>query len=281
VAHKRGVGVEIGSGTVAVVTGAGSGIGAALARAFSAAGCAVVIADIEEPALQDVAASLDSEALAVVTDVSDAGSVDRLADTAFGRFGAVNILCNNAGVSTFNPVTAQTLDDWRWVLGVNLWGVIHGVHSFLPRLLDQGQPAHIVNTSSLAGVVSGIPNLGPYNVSKVGVVSISETLRLELAMAGAAVGVSVLCPGSTETRILESERNRPAAFGLESRLPEGEGFRQAVLAGFRSPGTRTPEEVADQVLGAVRAGDFWIVTGAEMTDVIHKRCQELLSSLPT
>jgi NAD(P)-dependent dehydrogenase (short-subunit alcohol dehydrogenase family) len=273
--------VEIGNGTVAVVTGAASGIGAALARAFSAAGCAVVLADIEDSALQHVATSLDGEALGVVTDVSDAAAVDRLADAAFGRFGAVNILCNNAGVSTFNPVMAQTLDDWRWVLGVNLWGVIHGVHSFLPRLLAQGQPAHIVNTSSIAGVVSGIPNLGPYNVSKVGVVSISETLRFELAMAGAAVGVSVLCPGSTESGILESERNRPAAFGHESRVPEGEAFRQAVRAGFRAPGARTPDEVAAQVLGAVRAGDFWIVTGGEMNDIVHKRCQEIVATLPT
>jgi NAD(P)-dependent dehydrogenase (short-subunit alcohol dehydrogenase family) len=273
--------VEIGIGTVAVVTGAASGIGAALARAFSAAGCAVVLADIEKAPLQQVASSLGGDPLAVVTDVSDAGSVDRLAETAFGRFGVVNILCNNAGVSTFDPVTAQTLDDWRWVLGVNLWGVIHGVHSFLPRLLSQGQPAHIVNTSSLAGIVSGIPNLAPYNVAKVGVVAISETLRLELAMDGAHVGVSVLCPGSTESRILESERNRPAAFGHELRLAAGEAFREAVRAGFRSPGARTPDQVAAQVLEAVRDGDFWIVTSGEMNDLVRNRCQDLAASLPT
>jgi NAD(P)-dependent dehydrogenase (short-subunit alcohol dehydrogenase family) len=272
--------VEIGIGTVAVVTGAASGIGAALARAFSAAGCALVLADIEEVPLRHVASSLAGDAFAVVTDVSDAGSVDRLAETAFARFGTVNILCNNAGVSTFDPVVGQTLEDWRWVLGVNLWGVIHGVHSFLPRLLGQGQPAHIVNTSSLAGIVSGIPNLGPYNVAKVGVVAISETLRLELALTGADVGVSVLCPGSTESRILESERNRPAALGHESRLPEGEAFRQAVRAGFRSPGSHTPDQVAAQVLEAVRAGDFWIVTGGEMNELVRKRCQNLVASLP-
>jgi NAD(P)-dependent dehydrogenase (short-subunit alcohol dehydrogenase family) len=273
--------VDIGSGTVVVVTGAASGIGAALARAFSAAGSAVVLADIEQAPLPAGASSLTPDVLPVVTDVSDPGSVERLADAAFDRYGAVHVLCNNAGVSTFNPVRAQTLDDWRWVLGVNLWGVIHGVHSFLPRLLSQGQPAHIVNTSSLAGIVSGLPELGPYNVTKVGVVAVSETLRLELAMSGAPVGVSVLCPGSTESRILESERNRPSAFGSESRLPEGEAFREAVRTGFASPGARTPDEVAAQVLQAVRAGAFWIVTSGEMNDLVRRRCDEMVASLPT
>ncbi|HVM66420.1 MAG TPA: SDR family NAD(P)-dependent oxidoreductase, partial [Acidimicrobiales bacterium] len=253
----------------------------ALASAFSAVGCPVVLADIEEAPLQRVASALGGETLALRTDVSDAASVDRLADAAFERFGAVHVVCNNAGVSTFNPVTAQTLDDWRWVLGVNLWGVIHGVHSFVPRLLAQGQPAHIVNTSSLAGIVSGIPELGPYNVTKVGVVAISETLRVELAMAGAPVGVSVLCPGSTESRILESERNRPEEYGSESRLPEGDAFREAVRAGFGSPGARTPEQVAARVLEAVRAGEFWVVPSAEMNDLVRNRCAEIVASLPT
>ena len=272
--------MEIGPGTVAVVTGAGSGIGAALARAFSTAGCAVVLADIEAAPLQRVASSLSGNVLVVPTDVSDAGAVARLADAAFERFGAVHVLCNNAGVSTFNPTVAQSLDDWRWVLGVNLWGVIHGVQSFLPRFIAQGQPAHIVNTSSLAGIASGLPCLAPYNVTKVGVVAISETLRLELAMSGASVGVSVLCPGSTESHILESERNRPAALGTESRVADGEAFREAVRASFGSPGARTPDQVADQVLAAVRAGDFWIVTSGEMNELIRNRCAELVAALP-
>jgi len=272
--------VDIGTGTVAVVTGAASGIGAALAQAFSAAGCAVVVADIEEAPLAAVAASLPGQALAVPTDVSDPVAVDRLADAAFDRFGAVHVLCNNAGVSTFNPLMAQTLDDWRWVLGVNLWGVVHGVHAFLPRLLAQGEPAHIVNTSSLAGVVSGIPFLGPYNVSKVGVVAISETLRLELAMAGANVGVSVLCPGSTDSHILESERNRPSAFGSESRLPEGDAFRDAVRASFHAPGARSAADVAARVLAAVRAGEFWVLPSGEMNDLVRARCTEMMAALP-
>ena len=272
--------MDLRTGSVVVVTGAASGIGAALARAFSAAGCAVVLADVEAAALEQVASSLDGPVHTVITDVCHAAAVERLADAAFDRFGAVHVLCNNAGVSTFNPLSAQGLDDWRWVLGVNLWGVVHGVHTFLPRLLAQGQPAHIVNTSSLAGIVSGLPELGPYNVSKVGVVAISETLRIELAMAGAPIAVSVLCPGSTETRILESERNRPPALGQETRLPEGEAFREAVRASFRSPGARTPDQVAAQVLEAVRAGDFWIVTSGEMNDLVRNRGREIEASLP-
>jgi len=205
--------MELTGESVAVVTGAASGIGAAMAQSFAAGGCAVVLADIDADSLAAVTEGIDGDVLAVVTDVSDAAAVEHLAEDAFARFGGVDVLCNNAGVSTFNPLIAQTLDDWRWVLGVNLWGVIHGVHTFLPRLLAQGRPAHIVNTSSLAGLASGLPQLGPYNVSKVGVVALSETLRMELAMSGAPIGVSVLCPGSTGTRIIESERNRPAHLG--------------------------------------------------------------------
>ncbi len=219
--------MELSNGSVAVVTGAASGIGAALARAFAAAGCSVVLADVDAVALDAVAATMEEEVLTVVTDVSVAADLEHLAETAFNRFGAVHVLCNNAGVSTFNPVVAQSLDDWRWVLGVNLWGVIHGVQAFLPRMTAKGQPAHIVNTSSLAGLASGLPSLGPYNVSKVGVVALSETLRMELAMAGSPVGVSVLCPGSTPTRILESERNRPG------------GARQGTARAGRRPDARS------------------------------------------
>ena len=231
--------MELTDGSVAVVTGGASGIGAALGHAFAAAGCSVVLADVDGSALDAVAGTIDGEVLTVVTDVSVAADVERLAEAAFDRFGAVHVVCNNAGVSTFNPVVAQTLDDWRWVLGVNLWGVVHGVQAFLPRLLAQGQPAYIVNTSSLAGLASGLPSLGPYNVSKVGVVALSETLRMELAMAGAPVGVSVLCPGSTPTAILESERNRPSALGTETRVPDGDMMRDAVRSGFDGPGART------------------------------------------
>jgi NAD(P)-dependent dehydrogenase (short-subunit alcohol dehydrogenase family) len=272
--------MELTGGSVTVVTGAASGIGAALARAFAAARCAVVLADADAHALASVADSIDADVLAVVTDVSDATAVEHLADEAFARFGAVHVLCNNAGVSTFNPLIAQTLDDWRWVLGVNLWGVIHGVHTFLPRLLAQGRPAHIVNTSSLAGLASGLPQLGPYNVSKVGVVALSETLRLELAMSGAPVGVSVLCPGSTGTRILDSERNRPAHLGREVRRAEGEALRDAVRSSFDGPAARTAEQVADAVMDAVRADRFWVITSGEMQGLVSSRYDEIANATP-
>lgn len=268
------------SGKVAVVTGGASGIGAALGRAFVEAGCSVVLADVEEAALEASAAAIGGQTLPVVTDVSDRDAVEKLAGVAFGHFGAVHVVCNNAGVSTFNPVLNQTLEDWHWVLGVNLWGVIHGVQAFLPRLLEQGQPAHIVNTSSLAGLMSGLPCLGPYNVSKVGVVALSETLRMELAMAGAPVGVSVLCPGSTPTEILESERNRPARFGDEDRTTDGEAFRQAVRSGFEGPGARTATEVAADVLDAIRRDRFWIITSGEMRDGIGARFAEVMNDMP-
>jgi NAD(P)-dependent dehydrogenase (short-subunit alcohol dehydrogenase family) len=272
--------MELTGGSVAVVTGAASGIGAALGQSFAAAGCAVVLADVDADALAAVAGNIDAHVLAVVTDVSDATSVEHLADEAFARFGGVDVLCNNAGVSTFNPLIAQTLDDWRWVLGVNLWGVIHGIHTFLPRLLEQGRPAHIVNTSSLAGLASGLPQLGPYNVSKVGVVALSETLRMELAMSGAPIGVSVLCPGSTGTRILESERNRPAHLGREVRREEGDAFREAVRSGFDGPAARSAEQVAESVLDAVRATRFWVITSGEMQGLVASRYDEMSDATP-
>ncbi len=272
--------MELTGGSVAVVTGAASGIGAALGQSFAAAGCAVVLADVDADALAAVAGGIDADVLAVVTDVSDAAAVEHLADEAFARFGGVDVLCNNAGVSTFNPLIAQTLDDWRWVLGVNLWGVIHGVHTFLPRFLAQGRPAHIVNTSSLAGLASGLPQLGPYNVSKVGVVALSETLRMELAMSGAPIGVSVLCPGSTGTRILESERNRPAHLGREARREEGEAFREAVRSSFDGPAARTAEQVAEAVLDAVRANRFWVITSGEMQGLVTSRYDEIANATP-
>jgi NAD(P)-dependent dehydrogenase (short-subunit alcohol dehydrogenase family) len=272
--------MELTGESVAVVTGAASGIGAAMAQSLAAGGCAVVLADVDADSLAAITEGIDGDVLAVVTDVSDAAAVEHLAEEAFARFGGVDVLCNNAGVSTFNPLIAQTLDDWRWVLGVNLWGVIHGVHSFLPRLLAQGRPAHIVNTSSLAGLASGLPQLGPYNVSKVGVVALSETLRMELAMSGAPIGVSVLCPGSTGTRILESERNRPTHLGREVRREEGEAFRDAVRSGFDGPAARSPEQVAEAVLDAVRENRFWVITSGEMQGLVSSRHGEIADATP-
>ncbi len=167
---------------VVVITGGASGIGLALARAVTIRGAHVAIADVQQSALDAARDSgeLPADTLAVRTDVSDPASVAALRDAVLEQHGRVDVLCNNAGVSTYNLLADQTLDDWRWVLGVNLWGVIHGIDAFLPVLRSQGTPAHIVNTASVAGLISGIPFIGPYAVSKVGVVAISETLRQEL-----------------------------------------------------------------------------------------------------
>jgi NAD(P)-dependent dehydrogenase (short-subunit alcohol dehydrogenase family) len=273
--------VEDLDGKVAVVTGAGSGIGAALAAGFVAAGCRVMLADVERAPLEATAAALTTESgsvEAVVTDVSDAAAVDALAAATIDRFGQVDVLCNNAGVSTFDNIEQQTLDDWRWVIDVNLWGVVHGIHSFLPHMRRQGTAAHIVNTASVAGLLSGLPFLGPYSVSKVGVVSISETLRIEMAMAGAPIGVSVLCPSSVDTRVLDAERNRPQALAPEARTDEA--FRQAVQASFAGPTGKTPAEVAAITLDAIRTDRFWIITHEGERASLERRFADILANAP-
>src|SRR5262249_11283587 len=162
-----------------------------------------------------------------------------------------DILCNNAGVSTFSTIAQLTIDDWKWVLGVDLWGVIYGVHTFLPIMLRQRTPAHIVNTASLAGLLSGTAQLGPYGLATGGVVSLSETLRIELAAAGAPIGVSVLCPGLTNTNVLDCDRNRPPEFGVEARTDDGDTWRETMRAGFAGPTGKEPIEVAAMVVDAI------------------------------
>ena len=269
---------------VVVITGGASGIGFAMAKAFLDEGCRVVIADIEVSALDDACARLDHSAgdavHAVVTDVSALASVERLAAAALERFGQVDIVCNNAGVSTFNAIDQLTMADWHWVLGVDLWGVIHGVHTFLPIMLRQGAPAHMVNTASIAGLVSGVAHLGPYAVAKVGVVSLSETLRIELAMSGAPIGVSVLCPSATNTNVMEGERNRPPHLGTEARTADAEVWRAAIRSGFTGPSGKEPEEVAAMVVDAVRKNRFWVVSHDDLRPVLEHRFAEIVAATP-
>jgi NAD(P)-dependent dehydrogenase (short-subunit alcohol dehydrogenase family) len=265
---------------VAVVTGGASGIGLALARAFAREGCRVVIADIEEAALQRAAAGLPEDTLTVRTDVSKVEDVEELAHAAVERFGRVDIVCNNAGISTFNTIENQTLEDWRWVLDVDLWGVINGVHTFLPIMRKQGTPGHIVNTSSVAGLLSGVPYIGPYAVAKVGVVSISETLRTELLMSGAPISVSVLCPSGTNTSVMEAERNRPAYTGKEQRTPDAEEMRLMIRSGFTGPTGKEPEEVAEMVLDAIKNDRFWVITHNDLQPTIEARFAEIIGAIP-
>ena len=270
-------------GHVAVVTGAGSGIGAALAMAFGAAGGRVVLADVEVGALEQVGETLTAsglEVLVVPTDVSDPDAVDRLARATVERFGRVDVLCNNAGVSTFNLLADQTLTDWRWVLGVNLWGVVYGMQTFVPIMRAQGTPAHIVSTSSIAGLWSGVSFIGPYAVSKVGVVSLSETLHAELRAEKSLIGVSVLCPSSVHTNVMEGERNRPISFGTERRTDMAESVRLMIRDGLAGADGKTPDEVAAMTLDAIRNDRFWIITHASARASLEARFAAILAAVP-
>ncbi len=271
--------MQISSQHVAVITGGGSGIGRALALALAARGAQIVVADIEEAALKETVELLPDGALAVPTDVSKAEQIESLAAAALDRFGHVDILCNNAGVSTFNTLEHQTLDDWRWVLDVNLWGVVYGINTFLPIMLRQGTPAHIVSTSSIAGLLSGVPYIGPYAVSKVGVVSVSETLRAEMLMRGAPIGVSVLCPSATNTGVMEAERNRPDA-SREDRTPDAEEMRLMIRSGFTGPDGKEPAEVAGLVVDAIGSDRFWVISHGDLRAMFEQRVAGILDEMP-
>lgn len=263
------------SGRVAVVTGAASGIGLALCERFGREGMRVVLADIERAALDSAAEKLRSdgvEALAVPTDVESYDAVAELADAAFARFGAVHVLCNNAGVVTAGPVESLSLADWHWVLGVNLWGCIHGVKAFLPRMLEQTE-GHVVSTASVAGLYSP-PTIAAYNVSKFGVVALMETLYRELVARGSPIGASVLCPGSVDTRLLESERNRPAESARQHQRTRAEDAFLQVSRTMLSAGL-APAKVADCVVDAIRARRFWILPHSGIKQTLLERVEAL------
>jgi NAD(P)-dependent dehydrogenase (short-subunit alcohol dehydrogenase family) len=254
-------------GKVAVVTGGASGIGRALATRFAAEGMHVVIADVEQDALTATAAELG--VVGIRTDVTDADSVAELAQATIERFGAVHVLCNNAGVGGGGQIRDLTLKDWKWVVDVCLWGVIHGIHSFLPHLLGNVDGGHIVNTASVAGLVAG-PGIGPYNAAKYGVVAISETLAAELAADGSTVGVSVLCPGLVRTNIFTSQRNRPAELRNEQRKTAARAANQEITDALKAQGI-DPAIVAGRVFDAIRTDRFWIITHPEYLPVVAER----------
>jgi NAD(P)-dependent dehydrogenase (short-subunit alcohol dehydrogenase family) len=260
---------------VAVITGSASGIGKAVAAKAAAEGMKVVIADIEEGALKeaerDIAAG-GADVLAVATDVADAASVRELRDRAVDRFGAVHLVHNNAGVGLGGPIWEIPESDWRWILGVNLWGVVHGIATFVPLFVEQGE-GHVVNTASIAGLTTA-PFLGPYNATKQAVVAISETLYKDLQAAGVSgVGVSVLCPGFVQTRIAESARNRPT--WAPDREVEGAAEMRAAVQAMVDGGIPTAT-VADRVLDAVRTNTFYILTHPELNEALRTRFDDIL-----
>lgn len=244
-------------GKVAVITGGGSGIGRSMATTFADAGMTVVVADIEASAASDVAREVGG--MAVTTDVASHSSVQSLAERAFGEFGAIHLLCNNAGVSAGGTADKATPEEWEWCLSVNLDGVVNGLLAFLPRMREQPGEAHIVNTASLAGVIP--ESTIAYATSKHGVVAISEAARSEAAAHG--VGVTVVCPGMVRTRILDSNRNRPDALGgpkADGMGPVGRLVVKVLVNGGFFVTGKSPDKVARQVRAAVENNDPYVFT---------------------
>lgn len=266
-------------GKTAVITGAASGIGLALARHSASLGMNLVLADIDEVALSSAVQQLELPAnrvVAVRTDVRHAAEIKKLADATYSQFGAVHLLFNNAGVALARTTWEHTVEDWEWILQVNLWSVVHGISEFLPRMQAQGGRAHIVNTASVAGLVSN-PGMAAYNVSKHGVVTLSETLSLELQMTQSPVGISLLCPGWVPTGIGRSERNRPADVahtqpieGLSAQLNKRIG---KAIAG----GQLTADDMARETFKAIGEKRFYVIPHDYMFPFIETRMKEILT----
>lgn len=256
----------------AVVTGGASGIGRALALRFARDGADVVVADLDEAGMAETVAGVGRagrRGLAMRTDVSRRGDVQALAERAFGEFGAVHVVCNNAGVALWGGLESVSHQDWEWAIGVNLWGVIHGVEAFVPRLVAQKQPAHVVNTASMAGLIAS-QGLGVYNTTKYAVVGLSETLQKDLR--GYDIGVSVLCPMGVHTAIHQSERNRPVA--LRNEAAAGESHAVELIGRYLSP-----EHVAERVLRAIYANRLYVITHEEGLTPLKRRFERMARAI--
>lgn len=264
-------------GKVAVITGGANGIGRAMAERFAEEGMRIVLADVESERLEATTNEMKAEGadvIPVLCDVSKKEDVERLAKEAVEAFDTVHILCNNAGVGMTGFTWEIDLDDWEWVLGVNLRGVIYGVHYFTPIMLENGDPCHIINTASMAGLTNG-PNMTPYFTTKNGVVSLSESLFKEFEMIDANVGVSVLCPGWVNTRIHESDRNRPSG-PMEVDESNQAAIQFQEMVGQMLKKGLTPEEVAQMVFDAVKEEKFYILPHAHWKYIIEARMQDIL-----
>jgi NAD(P)-dependent dehydrogenase (short-subunit alcohol dehydrogenase family) len=261
--------MELQQGQVAVVTGAGSGLGRALAKAFAARGLDVVLADVDTERLAtavDAAEAHGVSALGVPTDVRLAEQVDALAAATLDRFGRIDVICNNAGVITFaGPTWEVPLTDWEWVLGVNLRGVVHGIRSFVPHLVAQGT-GHVVNTASMVGV-SISPGMAPYVASKHAVVALSEGLAAELAIAAPGVGVTAVCPGGMATNIGSSERVRPAELHRTEPLPDRSGPDPFMAWNDGPPDLMDAADAAAIVLAGIEANQLHCFPNGRASDV--------------
>ena len=273
------------AGRVAVVTGGASGIGRGLAERFAAESMRVVLADIEEPPLRETVRAIQGaggEAMAVTCDVSSWPSVEALRDACTRAYGPADVLCNNAGVAATGTMADLSLESWEWCLGVNVWGVIHGCRAFLGAMIERGS-GHIVNTASILGHLSSA-GLGPYNVSKHGVVAISETLHAEMLAQSTGVGVTCLCPGLVSTNILDSERNRPEH--LQDHPGVDGAWSSDVVAGSAESEARAairdlyaqalhPSAVADMVVRAILAGELWLFTDRDFDAAVAARHRDI------
>ncbi|HEY5663629.1 MAG TPA: SDR family NAD(P)-dependent oxidoreductase [Ilumatobacter sp.] len=270
--------MDLTSDTVAVVTGGGSGIGLALAERFAAAGCRVVLADVQDDALAAAGEQIAAhgvDVLTVHTDVADAAAVEALAAATLERFGAVHVVCNNAGVGGGGDPWVGPIESWEWTIGVNLWGVVHGVRTFLPHIVASGG-GHIVNTASIAGLLPGFSPV--YDATKHAVVALTEGLHLNLQAAGLPVGVSCLCPGWVKTGIIDSDRNWPAALGPlpatdAAREITRDHLRRAVAEGM------PPAVVADLVAEAIAEQRFWIFPHPDFLEIAVERFHRIAEGI--
>ncbi len=271
-------------GKVAVLTGAGSGFGLECARIGARLGMKLVLVDVQHDALDTAAAEMQAagaDVLALQVDVSDAGQMAHLARRVQERFGAPHLVFNNAGVAAGGLVWENSVQDWEWVLGVNLWGVIHGVRLFTPMMLDAAQKdpqyrGHIVNTASMAGLLAP-PNMGVYNVSKHAVVALSETLYQDLSLVTDQVRASVLCPFFVPTGINQSERNRPSSLG-GARPTRSQLISQAMSDKAVSSGKVTAAEVAQKVFDAAAAGQFYIYSHPKAIASVQTRLEDIMQA---
>ena len=266
------------AGRVAVVTGAGSGLGRELALRFAREGMKLALADVDAAALAKTETDLKAAgtaAIAVRCDVSNGADVEALAARTIDAFGAVHVVCNNAGIAPLGVVWENTVADWQWTLGVNLWGVIHGVRVFTPILLRQDDEGHIVNTASVAGLIAP-PGMGMYNVSKHAVVALSETLHHDLALRGAKVRCSVVCPAYFPSGIAESGRSRPAALS-EARAKTAEDLeRDAKMRRAVQSGRLSAADIANRVFEAVRDERFYVLTHPRILPAVEARMRDIL-----
>ncbi len=266
-------------GKTVVITGGASGIGFSMAQAFAAEGMKIVLADVEEQALDRAVGALaagGTEAIGQRCDVSKFAQVEALAEAARSRFGKIHVLCNNAGVSITGPIFQMSLDDWRWVYDVNVWGIIHGIKAFVPILMEQGEEAHVVNTASLASF-NGTGDHSPYCSSKAAALSLSQSLYSEMIGFDTKVGVSVVCPGMVDTAINKSWRNRPQE---DRPWSDRESAHEAFVKGseqFQKGGV-SPDEIARVTIEAVKENRFYVFNGPRWLEFVSRTTGPILAA---